>query len=288
MTILAFDMGGTAVKYGVLTSQGEILEKGKFATPDNLEKMIQLLGNVKTNYNYSFQGAAFSCPGAVNNETGIIGGASAIPYIHNFPFKQLLEEKLALPVTMENDANCAALAEVWIGAAKDKQDIIFMILGSGVGGAVIRDGKVHHGANLHGGEFGYMLMDRDGNTLSELGTIVNAATRISKRLELPTDEVDGHRVFELRAEGNAVAKEELETMFYYLARSIFNLQYALDPEMVVIGGGVSERADFITELNNYVDEVKASVPIAMIRPTVVGCKFGNDANLIGATAFHLT
>ncbi|MBC1886543.1 ROK family protein [Listeria seeligeri] len=286
MTILAFDMGGTAVKYGVLTNQGELLEKGKFATPDNLDELIRLLVEVKTTYDYSFQGVAFSCPGAVNNETGIIGGASAIPYIHHFPFRQLLEEKLALPVTMENDANCAALAEVWLGAAKDKQDIIFMILGTGVGGSVIRDGKVHHGAYLHGGEFGYMLMDQEGHTLSDLGTVVNAAKRIGERLE-PTEEIDGVRAFELREEGNLIATEELKTMFYYLARSIFNLQYALDPELVVIGGAVSERAGFIEELNSYVDEVKASVPIAKIRPTVVGCEFGNDANLIGATAFHL-
>ncbi|WP_270998157.1 ROK family protein [Listeria seeligeri] len=286
MTILAFDMGGTAVKYGVLTNQGELLEKGKFATPDNLDELIRLLVEVKITYDYSFQGVAFSCPGAVNNETGIIGGASAIPYIHHFPFRQLLEEKLALPVTMENDANCAALAEVWLGAAKDKQDIIFMILGTGVGGSVIRDGKVHHGANLHGGEFGYMLMDQEGHTLSDLGTVVNAAKRIGERLE-PTEEIDGIRAFELREEGNLIATEELKTMFYHLARSIFNLQYALDPELVVIGGAVSERAGFIEELNSYVDEVKASVPIAKIRPTVVGCEFGNDANLIGATAFHL-
>ncbi|MBF2598819.1 ROK family protein [Listeria seeligeri] len=286
MTILAFDMGGTAVKYGVLTNQGELLEKGKFATPDNLDELIRLLIEVKTTYDYSFQGVAFSCPGAVNNETGIIGGASAIPYIHHFPFRQLLEEKLALPVTMENDANCAALAEVWLGAAKDKQDIIFMILGTGVGGSVIRDGKVHHGANLHGGEFGYMLMDQEGHTLSDLGTVVNAGKRIGERL-VPVEEVDGVQAFELRDEGNLIATEELKTMFYYLARSIFNLQYALDPELVVIGGAVSERAGFIEELNSYVDEVKASVPIAKIRPTVVGCEFGNDANLIGATAFHL-
>lgn len=286
MTILAFDMGGTAVKYGVLTNQGELLEKGKFATPDNLDELIRLLVEVKTTYDYSFQGVAFSCPGAVNNETGIIGGASAIPYIHHFPFRQLLEEKLALPVTMENDANCAALAEVWLGAAKDKQDIIFMILGTGVGGSVIRDGKVHHGANLHGGEFGYMLMDQEGHTLSDLGTVVNAAKRIGERL-VPMEEIDGVRAFELREEGILIATEELKTMFYHLARSIFNLQYALDPELVVIGGAVSERAGFIEELNSYVDEVKASVPIAKIRPTVVGCEFGNDANLIGATAFHL-
>lgn len=286
MTILAFDMGGTAVKYGILTKQGELLEKGKFATPDNLDELIRLLVEVKTSYDYSFQGVAFSCPGAVNNETGIIGGASAIPYIHHFPFRQLLEEKLALPVTMENDANCAALAEVWLGAAKDKQDIIFMILGTGVGGSVIHDGKVHHGANLHGGEFGYMLMDQDGHTLSDLGTVVNAAKRIGERLE-PTEEIDGVRAFELREDGNLIATEELKTMFYHLARSIFNLQYALDPELVVIGGAVSERNGFIDELNTYVDEVKASVPIAKIRPIVVSCEFGNDANLIGATAFHL-
>lgn len=141
--------------------------------------------------------------------------------------------------------------------------------------------------NLHGGEFGYMLMDRDGHTLSELGTVVNAATRIAERLDVPKASIDGLRAFELRAEGNKIAKEELDTMFYYLARSIFNLQYALDPELVVIGGGVSERADFIQELADYVAKVKATVPIATISPTVVGCQFGNDANLIGATAFHL-
>ncbi|HFQ6393680.1 TPA: ROK family protein, partial [Listeria monocytogenes] len=104
---------------------------------------------------------------------------------------------------------------------------------------------------------------------------------------VPVEEIDGVRAFELREEGNLIATEELKTMFYYLARSIFNLQYALDPELVVIGGAVSERAGFIEELNSYVDEVKASVPIAKICPTVVGCEFGNDANLIGATAFHL-
>ncbi|MBC1514764.1 ROK family protein [Listeria immobilis] len=286
MTILAFDMGGTAVKYGVLTKQGELLEKGKFATPDNLDELIRLLVEVKENNTHSFEGAAFSCPGAVNNETGVIGGASAIPYIHNFPFRQLLEEKLALPVTMENDANCAALAEVWLGAAKNKQDIIFMIIGTGVGGAVIQGGKVHHGANLHGGEFGYMLMNQEGNTLSDLGTVVNAAKRIGEKLT-PAEKIDGVRAFELREEGNLIATSELKTMFNCLARSIFNLQYALDPELVVIGGAISERTGFIEELNTYVDEVKASVPIAKIRPTVVGCEFGNDANLIGATAFYL-
>ncbi|MBC8923869.1 ROK family protein, partial [Escherichia coli] len=77
----------------------------------------------------------------------------------------------------------------------------------------------------------------------------------------PKASIDGLRAFELRAEGNKIAKEELDTMFYYLARSIFNLQYALDPELVVIGGGVSERADFIQELTEYVAKVKASVPI---------------------------
>lgn len=92
MTILAFDLGGTAVKFGVLTTAGEILEKGKFKTPDNLDEMLQSLMDVKANYDYTFQGAAFSCPGAVNNETGIIGGASAIPYIHNFLLNNYLKK----------------------------------------------------------------------------------------------------------------------------------------------------------------------------------------------------
>ncbi|MBC6315131.1 ROK family protein [Listeria grandensis] len=283
MTLLAFDMGGTAVKYALVAQDRAIIDKGKFKTPDTLEGLINTLEATKNTYStHSLDGLAFSCPGAVDNESGIIGGASAIPYIHHFPFKQLLEEKLALPITLENDANCAALAETWLGVAKNVHDILFIIVGSGIGGAVIKDGKIHAGAHLHGGEFGYMIMNDKLENLSDTGTVVNASARIAKRKGLSS--LNGVEAFQLKEAGDQIAIDEIEAMYRNLARGIFNLQYVYDPELIVIGGGVSERADFLPSIQAELDTLLAKITIAKVAPTIVSCAFGNDANLIGAVA----
>ncbi|MBC1474222.1 ROK family protein [Listeria grandensis] len=283
MTLLAFDMGGTAVKYALVAQDGKIMDKGKFKTPDTLEGLINTLEATKNTYStHSLDGVAFSCPGAVNNESGIIGGASAIPYIHHFPFKQLLEEKLALPITLENDANCAALAETWLGVAKNVHDILFIIVGSGIGGAVIKDGKIHAGAHLHGGEFGYMIMNDKLENLSDTGTVVNASARIAKRKGLSS--LNGVEAFQLKEAGDQIAIDEIESMYRNLAKGIFNLQYVYDPELIVIGGGVSERTDFLPSIQAELDTLLAKITIAKVAPTIVSCAFGNDANLIGAVA----
>ncbi|EUJ46963.1 ROK family protein [Listeria riparia] len=283
MTLLAFDMGGTSVKYALMKKNGTVLQKGHFKTPDTLEKLTIELQNVKNTYaDKTLSGAAFSCPGAVDNESGIIGGASAIPYIHHFPIKALLEEKLALPITLENDANCAALAETWLGVAKSAQDILFIIVGTGVGGAVIKDGKIHTGAHLHGGEFGYMLMNDKLESLSDTGTVVNAATRIAKRKGIPT--LSGIEAFQLKENNDHIAIEEIQIMYQNLAKGIFNLQYVYDPEMIVIGGGISGREDFLPSIQAELNTLLDKITIAKIAPKIVSCAFGNDANLIGAVA----
>ncbi|MBC1500597.1 ROK family protein [Listeria weihenstephanensis] len=283
MTLLAFDMGGTAVKYALIEQDGKILEKSSFQTPDTLEALLNRLQIIKKTYtHHDLTGIAFSCPGAVDNESGVIGGASAIPYIHHFPFRQRLEETLGLPCTLENDANCAALAETWLGVAKENRDILFLIIGTGVGGAVIKDGKIHAGEHLHGGEFGYMLMNDRLETLSDTGTAVNAASRIAKRKGL--DRLTGLEAFALKEADDTVAIEEIEFMYRNLAKGIFNLQYVYDPEVIVIGGGVSERPDFLPAIQAELDSLLAQITIAKIAPKIVSCAFGNDANLIGAVA----
>ena len=120
VAILGFDVGGSSIKFSVMSEEGQILRKGSILTPDNLEDFYSELVAAKEGLAaaYELEGAAFSLPGAVDDEAGVIGGASALPYIHDFNIKKALEEKLGLPVTMENDANCAALGEVWQGAAK--------------------------------------------------------------------------------------------------------------------------------------------------------------------------
>ncbi len=114
---------------------------------------------VKASY-HEISGVAVSCPGAVSDQ-GIIYGSSAVRYLHGPNIKKCIEETLRLPVFLGNDANCAAYAELWDGAAQGLRDFMVMVIGTGIGGAIIKDGVLHKGAHLHGGEFGYMLLDPD-------------------------------------------------------------------------------------------------------------------------------
>lgn len=183
---LAFDFGGTAIKYGVLNQKGDILEKGSFVTPkEDLGKIYEEIDKVYKNTKYKISGLALSLPGAVNSDTGIIAGISAIPCIHGPNIIKDLEDKFSLPVEIENDANCAALAEVWLGEAKDNKDVAFVILGSGIGGALIKDKKLHKGNGLQAGEFGIMYYPKEDGTAGLWGEIstVRFAMRVSKILE---------------------------------------------------------------------------------------------------------
>lgn len=281
MSLLVMDIGGSSVKFAVWEKE-QLVDKGSFVTPktwdEMKQEMVQLKG--KMDAKYTIDGVAFSAPGAVNQSKGVIEGASAVPYIHHFPVFFELEELFGCPVSMENDANCAGLAEVWRGAAKGLQNVLFVVIGSGIGGAVIVDGKVRHGKHLFGGEFGYMLLKED-KTFSDLGTAVNMAKRYSKRMELET-ELSGKEVFELAEQGDEIAKEEVETFYHYLAIGIYNLQYSFDPEKIIIGGGVSSKEGLLDELNVHLAKVVESAKIAPFIPEVAICEFQNDANLIGA------
>lgn len=289
MAILAFDVGGSSVKYAVLEENGTVGEKGSFKTPADLEGFYEGLRQTKEKLGkaHTFSGAAFSMPGAVDDAKGVIGGSSAIPYIHDFDIKSAMADALGLPVAMENDANCAALGETWLGAAEGCKDVAFFVIGSGVGGAVVKDGRVHHGAHLHGGEFGYMVGDDGETILSEAASTENMARACEKRKGLPAKSLDGRKVFQLAAEGDEAAKQSIAQMIEALARAIYNIQYSYDPECFVIGGGISAREDFVPAIEAAIDRILARVKIARIRPDVRQAKFGNDANLIGAVRHFL-
>ncbi|MFV0635421.1 ROK family protein [Mitsuokella sp. WILCCON 0060] len=289
MAILAFDVGGSSVKYAVVKKDGTIGEKGSFKTPADLEGFYKGLQQVKEKLasEHKIRGAAFSMPGAVDDERGIIGGASAIPYIHDFTIKKALEKILELPVTMENDANCAALGEVWLGAAKDKKDVAFLVIGSGVGGALVKNGHIHHGAHLHGGEFGFMVVDEEGTILSEAASTENMVRHCEQMKGAAAGSLDGKKVFAMADDGDADAKLAIKQMIEQLARAIYNIQYSYDPECFVIGGGISAREDFVPAIDAAVNKILEKVRIARVRPDVRQAKFGNDANLLGAVYHFL-
>lgn len=293
---IAFDVGGTNIKHGVINSLGEIVTKDKFKTPkDCLDTLIDSMVKVIKAYqkDYEIEGLALSCPGAVDNEIGDIKGASALPYIHGPNIRSILKNKTGLEVAMENDANCAALAEVWKGSASDVKDVLFVVIGTGIGGAVIKDRKLHVGKHLHGGEFGYMIMEKDFESgeltiFSEAASAYAIRKKAAKLKGVPVEELDGEEVFRLAEQGDKLCQKAIDICITNLAIGIFNLQYSFDPEKIILGGAISAREDIVDMLNEKIKYLISLKPIATIFPAIERCKFQNDANLIGAVYNYIS
>lgn len=281
MSILAFDMGGSSVKYGIWKDE-KLTDTSSFKTPATWEKMKENMNSVFEKYS-NLKGVALSSPGSVDVETGIIGGISAIEYIHDFKLVEELEVMFNLPVSVENDANCAALAELWQGVAKDEKDVLFVVIGTGIGGAVIVNGELQKGANLFGGEFGIMLLDGK-QSFSRLGTAVHMAERYSLSKGLDMNAHSGEEVFKLAKDGDNEAIHEVNNFYDYLALGLYNLQFTSDPSMIVLGGGVSQHKELIPELDKRISERLKSNDLESVKINLEACHYLNDANLVGAVA----
>jgi predicted NBD/HSP70 family sugar kinase len=282
MAILVFDMGGSAVKYGVW-SQDSLVSKGKFITPNTWEEMKAQLQQVRTSVNEEIEGVGISAPGAVNAQERRIDGISAIPYIHGFDIYSELKAAFGVPVTIENDANCAGMAEFYQGAGKEFQQAAFVVIGTGVGGTLFQNGELVRGAHLYGGEFGLMILDQ-GKTFSQLGTAVQMAWRYCDRIGVDRATITGEEVFQRAEDGDAIAIEEVNKFYRYLAQGLFSIQFAFDPEVIIIGGGVSAKKGLLQEVDQRLKKMLADQALNDFVPLIKLCDYRNDANLVGAAA----
>lgn len=282
MAILVFDMGGSAVKYGVW-AQDSLVSKGKFTTPNTWEEMKAQLQQVRASVDEEIEGVGISAPGAVNAQERRIDGISAIPYIHGFDIYTELEAAFGVPVTIENDANCAGMAEFYQGAGKEYQQAAFVVIGTGVGGTLFQNGELVRGAHLYGGEFGLMILDQ-GKTFSQLGTAVQMAWRYCDRIGVDRTTITGEEVFQRAEDGDAIAIEEVNKFYNYLAQGLFSIQFAFDPEVIIIGGGVSAKKGLLEEVDQRLKKMLADQALNDFVPLIKLCDYRNDANLVGAAA----
>ncbi|MHC5268295.1 ROK family protein [Enterococcus sp. LJL98] len=278
MTILAIDIGGSSVKSAIYTH--ELADRQQFYSPASLSEMQEKLDQMITYYleKYPIEAIAFSVPGIPNQETGRVDGVSSLRYIHDFDFLPYFKEKYQRPVYFENDANSACKAEVHLGIAGDVQNALFMVIGTGVGGTIISNGKIQPGEHSYGGEFGMMLVD-GRRELSELGSAVHMARKYSK---LKGKDYTGEEVFALAEQGEVDALAATEELYHYLALGIYNMQYTIDPEYIVLGGGITKKADLLDQIYRKLAVIMNYGQRCPILPKLRIAKFGNDANLIGA------
>ena len=288
---LSIDIGGTDIKYGLLTENGDIIEKDK--TPTNRFSGNEILDTIVNIY-YRFQdkqisGIALSIPGFVNCYTGYIEMGGAITDFDNFNIKEYLEKELKVPVSTENDVNCVSLAEKWKGNAQDAKDFLCMTIGSGIGGACFFNGELYRGSSFMAGEFGFMITHGMHNnvpmecTLSRTGSILSLRKKYALQKKCNLEEVTGIDVFNAYKSGDIHARAEVERFYEYLAVGIHNLYYILNPSKILIGGAVSQREDLIDELKWRIKGISDFGS----RVKVEACLLKNDAGLIGALYHHL-
>ncbi|HGK4672247.1 beta-glucoside kinase BglK [Kluyvera genomosp. 2] len=281
MNIAAFDIGGTALKMGVVTASGELLKKGKqpISNSDGEQILAAMEGWIAAHP--ECEGIAISAPGYVNPHTGYIEMGGAIRRFDRFAIKDWLEERSGLPVAIENDANCVLLAERWKGKGAELSDFLVMTIGTGIGGAIFCNNQLVHGARFRAGEFGYMQTSRPGArdvrrySMNENCTLRVLRHRYAQHLGLALEAVTGEDIFDRFDAGDAVCQRLVAEFFNDLGTGLYNLVNLFDPQTILIGGGIVERPGFLALMREHL----AWFGIADNIDTV---SHGNDAGLIGA------
>ena len=192
---------------------------------------------------------------------------------------EALQKRCRCPITIGNDAKCAAQAELGFGNLKGIDDGVVILLGTGIGGCLIKDGRVHYGKHFFGGEFSFVSTDSEKLWCQENG-IDGLLICVQKRLET-TDIYNGVEIFEMAKQGNIKVQEGIKDFVRILVRQIYNLQAIFDPEKFVIGGGISAQSllfEYIEEISQEMFKSRFNV----VKPWVEPCLYHNHSNLIGA------
>lgn len=311
--LLGIDLGGTIIKFGILTLEGEVqekwaietntLENGRHIVSDIVESLkhrLSLYGLTKDD----FLGIGMGSPGAVDRTSKTVTGAFNLNWADTQEVGSVIEKEVGIPFFIDNDANVAALGERWVGAGANNPDVVFVTLGTGVGGGVIADGNLIHGVAGAGGEIGHMIVDPEngftctcGNkgcleTVASATGVVRVARQLAEQYEGSSaikaaidngDTVTSKDIFIAAEDGDKFANSVVERVSRYLGLAAANISNILNPDSVVIGGGVSAAGEFLrSRVEKYFvtfafPQVKKSTKIKI-------AELGNDAGIIGAAS----
>lgn len=296
--VISIDIGGTAVKFAVISENGEILKKWKIDT-DVSDNGIHLPGaivdSVKSNIvdskNNEILGVGIGVPGPISSNGENVLKAVNLGW-NNVPLRQIISNELDLPVVLLNDANAATLGEMWKGAAQNKNDFVFITLGTGVGGGIVVDGKVINGVHSAGGEIGHIPVESDEQRVCGCGNIHCLETfasanglikTINKIFEENNIKKNGYTtvdLFEDLKKGDKYAQKALDLTVKRLGQAIAGIINTLDVEGVVIGGGLSNAGGAL--LNPLKEQVDENVfPQIRDNYTLKKASLGNDAGILG-------
>jgi glucokinase len=310
--LIGIDLGGTTVKFAILTIDGEIQQKwsietdiqdeGKNIIPSIIESINHRLDRNDLSA-HDFLGIGMGSPGSVDRISGTVIGAYNLNWSTLQHVKEQIEAGTNIPFFIDNDANVAALGEQWKGAGEGDADVAFVTLGTGVGGGIIAERTLIHGTAGTAGEIGHIVVEPDGyqctcgnrgclETVASATGIVRLARDMSEifsgesHLKFLIDdgqEVTAKTVFDQAKLGDQFSLIVVEKFYYYLGLACSNIANLLNPEAIVIGGGVSAAGDLLLEgVKTYFQ--KFTFPQVRKTTKVKLAKLGNDAGVIGAAS----
>lgn len=309
MYYLGVDLGGTHIAIGIVTPEGKIVHQGSVVTqrereyPAIVKDMAvlseKLLDEAKIDLS-EIKGAGIGSPGIPDNAQGLIVYANNLNF-RNVPLRSEFQKYLNLPIHIENDANCAALAESVIGAAREAAHSITITLGTGIGGGIVIDRKIYSGFNYSASELGHMVMMIQGEACTcgrfgcwEAYASATALIRQTRQAALQNpnsllnqlvvgnlENINAKTVFDAAKEGDSTAMAVLERYQIYLAEGLINIINILQPEVLVIGGGICAQGEYL--LAPVRKLISAGIYSKDIAQTAIKvAELGNEAGIVGA------
>lgn len=279
---LAFDIGGTLIKYGVVSEKGECFDhylmdtEAHLGGPAIIQKVIQA-GQRMLDQFKDIKGIAISSAGQIDVHKGtVIGAGDTIPNYKGLEIKKIVHKTLDLPVEVRNDVDCAALCELWLGEHQIK-NFITITVGTGVGGAIIINRELFSGHTYSAGELGYMLVE--GKQFENVASVAGLIEMVKQYKE--DHEWTGKKIFEQYDAGDPKVKRAVKTFYKHLGIGISNLIYIFNPEKVIIGGGITERGEkFLHEVQEVVKQY--TEPNIYANSKIVLAKHFNYSGMVGA------
>lgn len=281
------DIGGTTVKYGLADQNGRFLYKGEEATglPDSgISHLLELVTGLveRCRRQQPLSGVAIDTAGIVDAETGII-----LLEARNFPgytgicLPRLIRDTCGLPCTVENDVNAAGLGEYWLGAGQGASSLVCITIGTGIGGCLLVDGKLVRGISGSAGEIGYMHIENGNTDLEASASVPWLIKTVAAEKGKPATELDGRKIFDWAEQGDPEALRAIDTQLSRLALGINNICCLLNPELILLGGGITARREFIRP---RLEAALQKTLLSQIRgkTRIDFTRLGNDAGMIGA------
>lgn len=313
--LIGIDLGGTTIKFAIMTATGDIQQKWSIQT-NILDEGSHIVPDIIDSINYHLDlyqldkeriiGVGMGTPGTVNEKDGTVQGAFNLNWKESQNVKADLEAGLGFPVAVDNDANAAALGEQWRGAGNNQPEVVFVTLGTGVGGGLVNEGKMIHGAKGAAGEVGHMIVEPGGYqcTCGNYGCLEQYASATGvvhlahdyadayagdsklKAMVSNGEEITSKIVFDLAKEGDYLANEVVDKVAFYLGLATANIANLLNPSTIVIGGGVSAAGDFLLtrvqkNFNDFAFKMTRHVTELKL------AELGNDAGAYGAASLAL-